>query len=272
MLIAQLTDTHIKKEGRLAYGKVDTLRCLTAAIDHINTLSDTPDVVLISGDLVDTGTEDEYTLIRSHLNNLKMPWLAIPGNHDNRDAMRSCFSDKTWMPAENDFIQYAVDDYPLRLVGLDSIIPGAGGGAFCAQRCEWLDKTLAKAPYKDTLLFIHHPPYKTGIHFMDGIRISDNKGLAKTIQRHPQVKMMLCGHVHRAVQSMWDGIPVVIGPSPAHAVTLDMDENADSSFILEPQAIQLIRYEDGELVTHLSYIGQFNGPWPFCHPDGSMID
>ncbi len=272
MLIAQLTDTHIKKEGHWAYNKVDTLGLLKAAIKHLNELSGRPDVVLVTGDLVDMGTEDEYRLIRTQLDQLKMPWLAIPGNHDDRAAMQACFCDQAWMPVNSDFIQYAVDDYPLRLVGLDSIIPGSGGGEFCQERCDWLDNILAEEANKDTLLFIHHPPYKTGIAFMDGIRLKDDEGLASVIKRHSQVKMLLCGHVHRAVQSIWNGIPAVIGPSPAHAVTLDTDKNADSSFILEPPAIQLIRYSEGQLTTHLSYIGAFSGPWPFCHPDGSLID
>ncbi|WP_461538199.1 phosphodiesterase [Spongorhabdus nitratireducens] len=272
MLIAQLTDTHIKPDGRPAYGRVDTLSCLKASINHINTLQPAPDVVLVSGDLVDLGTAEEYTLIRSLLDELQMPWMAVPGNHDNREEMQSSFGDCDWMPESAPFIQYAIDDYPLRLIGLDSLKPNSGGGQICSERCDWLDQTLAQQPDKDTLLFIHHPPFNTGIRHMDQIGLEGSDHLAEVVQRHPQVKMLLCGHVHRSVQTIWKGIHVVIAQSPAHAVTLDISADAESSFVMEPPAVQLIRYENNELVTHLSFVGEFSGPWPFCHPDGSLIN
>src|SRR5437870_881255 len=112
MLIAQISDTHIKPEGVLAYGRVDTSAFLARAIDHILHLDPQADVVLATGDLVDGGTAAEYERLRHLLSPLPMPLYLIPGNHDDRDALRRAFAHHAYMPREG-FIQYVVDDYPL---------------------------------------------------------------------------------------------------------------------------------------------------------------
>src|ERR687891_182941 len=105
MLIAQITDTHIKPEGLLAYRRFDTAAFLARAVDHILHLDPRPDVVLATGDLVDAGTAAEYARLRHLLAPLAMPVYLIPGNHDERDALRAAFADRAWMPREG-FIQY----------------------------------------------------------------------------------------------------------------------------------------------------------------------
>ena len=93
MLIAQITDTHIKPEGSLADSHVDTSAFLARAVDHILHLDPRPDVVLGTGDLVDGGTSAEYARLRHLLSPLPMPVYLIPGNHDDREALRQVFAD-----------------------------------------------------------------------------------------------------------------------------------------------------------------------------------
>src|SRR5213593_2929731 len=100
MLIAQMSDTHIKPKGEMAMDRVDTARHLARAVAHINALRPAPDLVLITGDLVDAGKPEEYAHLRAILAPLPMPVYLIPGNHDARNALRGAFADHRYLPAD----------------------------------------------------------------------------------------------------------------------------------------------------------------------------
>jgi Icc protein len=257
MLIAQITDTHIKPEGVLAYRRVDTAGFLARAVDHLLHLDPRPDVILATGDLVDGGTAEEYQRLRWLLAPLPMPVYLIPGNHDDREAMRREFADHTYMPRDG-FIQYVVDDGPVRLIALDTLLPGSGGGIVDSERVSWLDARLGEARSKPTLIFMHHPPFKTGIAYMDSIGLQGADALAEVVRRHAQVERVVCGHLHRSIQSRWAGTVASTAPSTAHQVALDVREDADLGFTLEPPgyALQLWRPDVG-LVSHVATVGDF---------------
>jgi Icc protein len=233
VLIAQITDTHIKPEGTLAYGRVDTSAFLARAVDHILHLDPRPDVVLGTGDLVDGGTPTEYARLRHLLSPLPMPVYLIPGNHDDRDALRQAFADYPKMPREG-FIQYVVDDGPLRLIAVDTLLPGASGGRVDRERLTWLDARLGEAPSKPTMIFMHHPPFKTAIEYMDGIGLEGADAMAEVVRRHPQVERVVCGHLHRSIQSRWAGTVAMTAPATAHQVELDVRHDVGLSFSMEP--------------------------------------
>ena len=262
MLIAQVTDPHIKREGRLAYKKIDTAANLAACVEHLQNLSEKPDLILMTGDLTDFGRPEEYALVRRLLGPLKMPLFVIPGNHDDRDNLRSAFSDHDYLPQTGEFVQYVIDDYPLRMIGLDTTIPGKPGGELCGQRLDWLDQQLAKRASKPTLLFMHHPPIKTGIVHMDVQNCGNGEALGEILEQHPQVFQVLCGHVHRPIHTHWHGVTVTIAPSASHYVALDTQENGPADWVLEPPTVQLHRWCDNRLTSHLSFIGKFDGPHP----------
>lgn len=272
MLLAQITDTHIKAEGKLAYRRVDTLARLRDCVAHLNTLPQKPEVVLMSGDLVDFGVRSEYDLARPVLDDLSMPYFIVPGNHDDRDVMRSAFSDHAYLP-DTGFLNYAVDDYPVRLVGLDTSVKGQPYGDMCEERLAWLDTVLGLEADKPTLVFMHHPPFLTGIAHMDRQNCRNGAAFGAVIARHAQVQMILCGHVHRPIEALFHGAIACIGPSPSHAVALDLDPEGPSAFIQEPPAVRMVNLtSDGRLVTHVSPIGSFDGPHPFFDADGVLID
>jgi 3',5'-cyclic AMP phosphodiesterase CpdA len=257
VLIAQITDTHIKPEGILAYGRVDTAAFLARAVDHILHLDPRPDVVLGTGDLVDGGTPAEYARLRHLLSPLPMPVYLIPGNHDDRDALRHAFADYPKMPRAG-FIQFVVDDGPLRLVAVDTLLPGASGGRVDAERLAWLDARLAEAPSKPTMIFMHHPPFKTGIEYMDSIGLEGAGAMAEVVRRYPQVERVVCGHLHRSIQSRWAGTVAMTVPATAHQVELDVRHDVGLAFSMEPPgyALHLWR-EDVGLVSHMATVGDF---------------
>lgn len=258
MLIAQITDLHIKHAGKLAYGRVDTLPMLEAAVAHLGRLDPQPDIVLLTGDLVDEGSDAEYGRLRHALAPLNQPLYVIPGNHDDRAAMRRAFADHAYLPGDGDFLHYVVDGHPVRLVGLDTITPGKVGGAMDAARCQWLDARLGEAPDRPTLVMMHHPPFAMGIDHLDRWLLEGADEFGRVIARHPQVERIVCGHAHRAVALRWNGTTVSVCPSTAHQFTLDLKPASPAIYSLEPPGFQLHHWRPGVgLLTHTVQVGEF---------------
>jgi len=145
MLIAQISDLHVRLEGDLAYRRVPTARSLSRAIDHLLSLNPRPDVVLATGDLVDSGSREEYLHLRRLLAPLPMPVYLLPGNHDDRRNLTEVFADHTYLAQGGAFLHYVVEDHPLRIVALDTLVPGQTGGLLCEDRLTWLNTRLSEA-------------------------------------------------------------------------------------------------------------------------------
>jgi Icc protein len=263
MLIAQISDTHIVPKGKLAMGRVDTAAHLARAVDHIGGLRPSPDLVLVTGDLVDAGKPEEYAHIRELLAPLRMPIHVIPGNHDARDALRTAFADHRYLPRDS-FLQYVLEGGPVRLIALDTLTPGEPHGELCDERLDWLEARLAESQLP-TILFMHHPPCECGMTEFDEARLNVGaERLAAIVRRHPNVERILCGHVHRPIQVRWAGTIVAVAPSTAHQATLDLAPDAPLMYSMDPPAVVLHQWRPGiGLVTHLSYVGEFDGPHPF---------
>jgi len=261
MLIAQITDAHVGPAGRLFYDRVDTGAALSAAVAALNALEPRPDIVLFTGDLGDEGTPEEYAHIAARLAPLEIPLAVVPGNHDRRAALRAAFAANPWLPAGDGPLHQAIEDFPVRLIGLDTLDEAeSGAGRIDAAGCDWLEARLAEAPERPTVVFMHHPPFATGIGHMDAIACHGSGALAAVIARHRQVERVLCGHVHRPVTLRWAGTVASIAPSVAHQVALDLRPGGPSAFVLEPPALQLHLWLPGQgLVSHIRYLGD-HGP------------
>lgn len=271
MIIGQISDLHVRESGKLAYGIVDAAAHLRRCVADVLALKQRPDLLVLTGDLVDCGLAGEYAVLRQILAPLTMPCYVIPGNHDQRAALRAAFADHAYLNQSGRFIQYAIDDWPVRIVALDTVVPGAERGEVCAERLAWLDARLSEAPDKPTVVIMHHPPFATGIGHMDRIGLAGTSALAAVISRHPQVERLLCGHLHRPIQVRFAGTLASTCPSPAHQVALDLAPDAPSCFMLEPPAYQLHAWRPGTgIVSHTAYVGRFEGPHPF-RADGKLI-
>ncbi len=254
-LLAQVTDMHVRAGGERVFGSVDTTGMLRTCVRHILALEHRPHAVVFSGDLVDQGLPEDYAALRELLAPLPMPLYLMVGNHDVRDALRAGFPDHAYLRQSPDFIQYAIEDHPLRIVALDTLIPGKGGGELCERRIEWLERTLALAPEKPTVVLMHHPPFRTLIDYMDRFPPRDRDALASVIRRNPQVHAILCGHVHRPIETCFAGTLAATSPSCAHQVALDLADKAPLRLSKDPSAYRLHAYApESGLVSHTVYI------------------
>jgi 3',5'-cyclic-AMP phosphodiesterase len=261
MLIAHITDTHITSSGKLALprlapkgGAIDTSSGLARAVAVLEGLRPVPDITIVTGDLVDAGEPQEYAHFRDLLAPLRMPVFVIPGNHDAREPMRQAFVGDGYFPRQG-FLNYVIDGYPLRIVGLDTLVPGEAGGELCGDRLKWIDDTLSAAPDRPTLILMHHPPFRTGIAAMDRMGLDRSADFSEIIGRHPQVERICCGHIHRAIESRFAGTIAGTAPSTAHQATLDLRPDVSLTFAYEPPGYQLHLWnEDTGLVTHTGVI------------------
>ncbi|MCW5236746.1 phosphodiesterase [Verminephrobacter eiseniae] len=264
MLIAQISDTHIETDGQRAYGIVDTAGLLRACVADVARLDPRPDLVVLTGDLVDHGRPEEYALLQELLAPLALPLYLVAGNHDEREALRSALAGPRfdYLGQTGEFLQYAVDLGPLRLLVLDTVVPQEGRGQLCHQRLAWLEQRLAEDD-RPTVIAMHHPPFATGIAHMDALGLEGADALAQLLRQHPQVERLLCGHLHRSIQCRFGGTLASTCPSPAHQVALDLRADGPDCFVLEPPGYQLHLWHAGRLVSHTCVVGAYAGPYRF---------
>jgi Icc protein len=274
-LLVQLSDLHIKAGRRPAYGRVDTAAMLEACVARVVLQHPQADAVVITGDLVDHGTLEDYALLRELLAPLltrqeHTPVYLLPGNHDERQALREAFPDHPYLRQEERFVQYEVRVGPLRLLALDTVVAGEGGGALCEERLDWLAARLAQSD-EPTVILMHHPPFDTGIGHMDLVGLRGAAAFESVIAPHRQVERVLCGHLHRSIQARVGGTVASTCPSPAHQVALDLAPGGPDCFVMEPPGYQLHRWDGLRLVTHTAVLGNFPGPYRF-REGGRLID
>lgn len=251
VVIAQFSDLHVTVAGRRNSHGIDTAAGLERCIASLNALNPAPDLLVLSGDLVDAGVEAEYLRLRTLLGTVGIAWCLMPGNHDRRGPLRAAFADHAYIPAAGRMF-YHRDVGDLRMIALDSVIEGNEGGDLDAAQLDWLDALLRSEPGRAVLMLLHHPPVATGFSRMDRISVAAQSvaRLGELIAAHPQVRAVSCGHVHRSVQAAWRGVPVSVCPSTAFQARLHLGRGRFEAAPEEPPAY-LLHYWDGRnLATH----------------------
>jgi len=263
MLIAQMSDPHLVPEDVRLFGRLDTAGYLERAVAHLNALA--PDVVLITGDLTNDGDEGVYAAFAAIVGRLRAPFFVLTGNHDDRELTRDRFAEGGYLP-ESGPLCYAIDNFAVRLIALDTAVAGKPWGRLGPDQLAWLDAKLREVPDRSALVALHHPPFRAGIGHLDRSMLRDADALAAVIGRHPQVERVICGHVHRSIQRRFAGTMAQSAPSCAHQTELILGE-APATWICEPPAVLLHWWDPaGGLVSHVSMIGDFGPPGRFSDP------
>lgn len=256
-MLVQLSDPHIVAPGRRLAGDVDTPALLAQAVATAVALR--PAAVVLSGDLVEQGRPDEYAHLRTLLVPLGCPVWLMPGNHDDRGALRAAFPDHAELAGAGP-VNWVREAAGLRLVALDSTVPRRPHGALDARQLAWLDQTLAAAPALPTLVALHHPPFATGIGHMDAMGLLEGgPALEAVLRRHPQVERVLCGHLHRPIVRRFGGALALTVPSTAHQIALDLSPGGPAAWCREPPGFAVHLLQDGAVVTHFAASGD-HGP------------
>ncbi|MBS1892136.1 MAG: phosphodiesterase [Actinobacteria bacterium] len=248
-ILAQISDPHLGEPPIAGVKPKKSLREVLAAIEA---LPNPVDAILVSGDLAEHAKPKEYALARQLIGGLGVPVHVLPGNKDDRATMRAAFD----LPGEADApIDYAVDLGPLRLVVADSTIPGEDRGDFTPAQLEWLDAELAGAPEQPTIVAMHQPPLVVGMADWDAVimRRADREALAAVIDRHPQVRAIVGGHLHRIAASSLAGRPVIAAPSTFIQARPDFER--EKIKLRDPfRGFLLHILRDGELSTQVEIV------------------
>ena len=271
MLIAHLSDLHIRPHGKTANRVVETNAMAERAVAAIAAMETAPDAVIVTGDITEAGRADEYAVFREIIDG-RLPCKVHVGigNHDRHDNFRAALGDLPGVTADPDFVQYAADIGDIRLIMLDSVVPGAGHGELCARRLDFLAAALDDAADRPVLIGLHHPPVETGIASMDVIKLHEPEHMLDLVRRHGKVLGILCGHHHRAIISQRGGATLLAAPAlGGHQSEVRFDADAPARFLLEPGGWFLLRVDaEPALNAHLMQIGDFPGPYPFApEPD-----
>lgn len=265
MRILQISDFHLRGDGRKSFRVVDTQACLKTASAHLHSLRQKPDIMVITGDLADSGDERAYRLLKESLSDLPFPIFAVPGNHDRRDRMRSILAE--WCPAQPGtapFLCCAVERDEARLLLVDSMAPGSHSGHAHETCMRWLDEELQARPGVPTLVFMHHPPFVTGMGAMDE-SYENISALADVIGRAPWVRLC-CGHMHRPIFTVWAGVPAMTAPSASMQIDLDLSPEGGDTFVMEAAGYLLHDLDHGVWNSHVCQIygtPGYDGPYPF---------
>lgn len=247
MLIAQITDLHVTVPGQSPGAGVDSAANLSRVVEAINALDPQPDIVIASGDLVEWGTDAEYHRLRDLLGLLRAPFRLMVGNHDDRAALLRVFP--SCAPSGALGLQQTVELGPLRLILLDSLMPGTPAGTLGPQRLAWLDERLAQRTQGPTMVFVHHPPIEMGVPQVDDSRLLDAADLAAVVARHRNVVRVACGHLHREIFCAWAGTTLSVCPSTAHEFLFDLRPGGQLRAVAGAPAFQLHRWRHESLQT-----------------------
>ena len=265
MLICQLTDLHVRPVGLPANRVSETNMLTERAFRAVAAFNPQPAVVMITGDLTECGLPAEYENVATMLRRtLSMPVYVIPGNHDHREHLRAALAHLPGVTTDPKFVQYTVEDQPVRLVMLDTLVPGANHGEMSKEQLVWLDRTLGEQPSKSTMIGMHHPPFAAGLPQMDAIALRDAGAFRSVIARHRQVERIVCGHHHRPIFGQCAHALASISPSVAHQVELTFDPTGNGAFNFEPPAFQMHVWQGSEgFASHTVYTDTYPGPFPF---------
>lgn len=267
MLLAHLSDLHIMPPGEKLYDFIDTNELLARHIARLNKHPETPDALVITGDITNCGSKAAYGVAKRLLAQLDMDLYLLPGNHDNNENFLEAFGEDYKLPTNPRQIGYTVETFTPRLVFLDTSVDGELHGDIGSDRLAWLSQTLAEQPVRPTALFMHHHPIESGCMHMDTILCRDGEDLLRMLEQFPQVRQLFCGHTHRTIFQQYQNLLIVTAPGAAHQVPYNSTD-PDGYYNMEPPSMLMHRYnEKNGLITYVESLDLFHGPFRFdCTP------
>jgi Icc protein len=256
-VIAHISDTHFLGGKRPLYGKVDTDRTLIRALEQFEQSGSVPDAIVITGDLADLGEPDAYERLKGLVEpaaarlGAKLIW--VMGNHDERAPYASILMGNPETDAPQDAV-YDIDG--LRIIALDSTVPGYHHGELTDDQLEWLAGILQTPAQHGTLIALHHPPIPTPIEIMAIIELQDQAKFADVI-RGTDVRAILGGHLHYSTSGTFAGIPVSVAAATCYVI----DNSAPAGSLVgidNGQSVNLVNIYDDSVVHSIIPIN--NGP------------
>ena len=245
MKFVVLSDLHLGPPGAAVNG-LDTAARLAAAVHAINRDHANADFVAIAGDLADLGEVAAYEVLRDTLAPLTVPCHITIGNHDRPDAFLSVFGAGLSDPAGK--VSKVIDHDGYRVILLDTTTPGTHAGALCEGRRDWLAARLDEAFDRPVIVVMHHHANVLSLP-VDEIPLNDGPGFVRLVKRHPDVRMVISGHVHLTTAGLWHGVPMTTLAGSHYSVNAHLPGMAGEQLRLEGPAQMAVVLADADGVT-----------------------
>ena len=246
--IIHLSDPHFVAGGARHSGGADSDGNLAHTLDTIRRVDQHPSAIVVTGDLTDFGEPDAYRRIRATIEpvaaELGCPIVWVAGNHDERPALRAELLEQ---PASEEPVTGVWDLDGLRLIALDSSVPGWHHGDIDAAQRDWLAGGLAEPAPHGTLLALHHPPLPAHVPLFDILELQHQDELADVI-RGTDVRGILAGHLHYSCSGTFAGVPVSVASSTCYTMNLGRPA-AEVNGMDAAQAFQLVHVRP-DVITH----------------------
>ncbi len=258
--ILHISDTHIVREGQLVSRRLETADALKRLVDRIVGIRrriGPIDAVLVSGDLSHDGSAESYSHFKALMAPLDFPLLVVPGNHDIRSSMREAFADSLPPDGPLNWCRHIVD---ITIIGLDTLVEGHGHGTLAEETLNFLHDALMRTKGLPVLLALHHPPFASGIAFMDDIGLTNCAAFRDVIAGHERQLRIICGHVHSMMVTDVAGHVAISSPSPCSTFAFDRRADAPAGFMAMGDGCLLHRWDAG---FHTVRIGPDGGTGPF---------
>ena len=262
--LIQISDTHIVVPPNLVSDRLNTAHLLERAVERIEqVVVKTGPVagILVTGDITDDGAAESFALFRKLIEPLALPMLVIPGNHDRRETLREAFADLEWMP-ETGPLNWTHDLPGLRVIGIDTLVEGKGGGEVDRATLDFLGNALDGGTDEPALVALHHPPFVSGLPFMDRISLANPKALSEVLRRSQRDIHLACGHIHSVITATVGGASAISAPAICSTFDLDFRNEAPTGFMDNAGGFLLHDWTDG----FRSYVVPLTagiGPYPF---------
>lgn len=253
-LLAHITDTHILPPGKVLYGDIDTAQHLADTVCELNRMKPVPDLVVVTGDLVESGQKEAYQHFMDLIAPLEMPVYVIPGNHDDPPYMAEAFADTGCFPVSDGTFQYVVEAFPFRILALNSHCQGSELPELGEARLCWLRQQL-EASDKPVLIALHHPPMTTGIELIDMGGSEWFLEIERLLANHPQVKLVICGHCHTDLYGHIGNVPVCMAPATSHQLVATRGLTVAPASLNYPAAVTLHHFIGDRFLSG-------SNPWP----------
>lgn len=260
--LLQISDTHILPDGEMVSGRLDASAQLARLIDrlqHVKAQVGGIDAVLVTGDLSEDGSPASYERFKQLLAPLELPLYVIPGNHDARAPLRSAFAEAGYL-SDHGKLNWHQKIGDVHVIGLDTLNEGEGAGELDPPTLHFLQTTLASIGREPTLVALHHPPFSSGIAFMDEIGLKSTPALAEVLGQHEGEIRVICGHVHSMIVSSVGPCIAISAPSPCSNFAFDTRSDAPVGFFDQGDGCLLHRWANGFQTIR---IGPESGAGPF---------
>lgn len=237
-----LSDLHLVPEGGLSQG-LDTAERLRQGVAAINAEHADADHVVLAGDLADQGEPEAYARLKEILADLKVPATLTIGNHDDRATFLAEMGAEH--AAETGYVDRALDVKGHRVIVLDSVAPEGAGGHLAPEQLAWLGARLDEAVDLPVIVVVHHHANPLGTH-VDRIMLENGAAFLEVLERHPDIRQVIAGHVHYTSTALWHGIPFTTMAGSHYSVTVPEAGSAIPVSRLYGPAQMAVVYSDAD--------------------------